>query len=94
MTRISKSPASKSRAGARTARPGAERSAGAKAGGKIGAPTKAKHFFAARPKKARIAEEKGFDPDYAAALVREAMAAEKPVNKKDPDYVLITDDDE
>jgi len=74
VTRISKSPAAKGRAGART---GAERSAGAKSG----APAKAKHFFAARPKKARIAEEKGFDPDYAAALVREAMAAEKPVKE-------------
>jgi 23S rRNA pseudouridine955/2504/2580 synthase len=77
VTRISKSPAGNGRAGARTTRPGAERSAGAKTGG----PTKAKHFFAARPKKARIAEEKGIDPDYAAALVREAMAAEKPVKE-------------
>ena len=81
MTRITKSPAGKGRAGARPARPGAERSAGAKSGAKVGGLAKAKHFFAARPKKARIAEEKGFDPEYAAALVREAMAAEKPVKE-------------
>jgi len=59
----------------RPSRPGAAKGPGA---GKAGVPGKAKHFFAARPKKARVAENDGFDPDYAAALVRAAKAEEKP----------------
>jgi 23S rRNA pseudouridine955/2504/2580 synthase len=84
----------------RPSRPGSAKPGGPKAG----VAGKAKHFFAARPKKARVAENDGFDPDYAAALVRAAKAEDAKPEREDktpaPDketskvQILIVTEDE
>jgi 23S rRNA pseudouridine955/2504/2580 synthase len=68
-------------------------------------PGKAKHFFAARPKKARVAQEPdGFDAEHAAALVRAARAEiKKPTPEPEPapnmetgkvQILIVTEDEE